>query len=266
MNKQTINICKFVQNASAEHLITSNFVYESNPDVLNKTTTKKDHTMYLVISGIGKLVTDYAKAELSPGKLFFTFSGIPFKIESEAEFHYIYISFSGERSEVLFKRYFISPENCIFEGNEGLISFWQNAITRATDINLDLISESVLLYTFSQLTPPEISEEQHLLDDILAHIDANFTDFKLNLQTTAENFGYNPKYLSRIFKQTTGTTFSEHLKHTRIKHAIFLMEQGLTSVKNIALLSGYNDPLYFSNVFKKEIGIPASEYIKQNKK
>ena len=111
--------------------------------------------MYLVISGIGKLVTDYAKAELSPGKLFFTFSGIPFKIESEAEFHYIYISFSGERSEVLFKRYFISTENCIFEGNEGLISFWQNAITRATDINLDLISESVLLYTFSQLTPPQ---------------------------------------------------------------------------------------------------------------
>ena len=43
-------------------------------------------------------------------------------------------------------------------------------------------------------------------------------------------------------------TFSAYLTNVRLKHAVFLMEQNVTSIKNIALLCGYKDPLYFSNV------------------
>ena len=43
--------------------------------------------------------------------------------------------------------------------------------------------------------------------------------------------------------------------------AVFLMDQGVTAIKNVALLSGYKDPLYFSNVFKKAVGLTPSEYI-----
>jgi len=41
----------------------------------------------------------------------------------------------------------------------------------------------------------------------------------------------------------------------------FLIEQGITAVKNIAFLCGYQDPLYFSNVFKKTFGISPSDFI-----
>lgn len=53
------------------------------------------------------------------------------------------------------------------------------------------------------------------------------------------------------------------MKNLRINHAVFLMEQGITSVKNIAFLSGYKDPLYFSGVFKKTLGLSPSEYLAQ---
>ena len=40
------------------------------------------------------------------------------------------------------------------------------------------------------------------------------------------------------------------------------MEQGVASVKNVAILSGFEDALYFSKVFKQAEGITPSEYIK----
>ncbi len=60
-----------------------------------------------------------------------------------------------------------------------------------------------------------------------------------------------------------GTTFSEYLKTLRLRHAVFLIEQGITSVKNVALLSGYRDPLYFSKVFRQSLGVSPSEFIEQ---
>ena len=263
MRRNQNNICKFVEAAPEKFIVTSNFVYETHPEISSKTHLKENHIMYLVVSGSGKLTNDGKSYDLTSGTLFFTFSGIYFKIENKSELNYIYITFSGERATELFKRFSISPVNCIFEGNEGLVSFWQSSIARATEKNIDLISESVLFYTFSQLAPTEKNEEQRLTDSILEYIDLNFTDFSLNLSHMSAELGYSSKYVSRIFKQHLGMTFSSYLKHTRINYAIFLMEQGITSVKNIALLSGYNDPLYFSNVFKKETGISASQYIRQ---
>ena len=54
--------------------------------------------------------------------------------------------------------------------------------------------------------------------------------------------------------------FTEYLRNLRIKYAVSLFESGLDSVKNVALLSGFKDPLYFSNVFKKTIGVSPREY------
>ncbi len=263
MKRKQENICKFVDSEISETITTTNFVYETNPDIFNKMQLRSSHAIYFVISGNGVLTTGNKTYSLAAGNMFFSFSGVHFKIEGSEDFSFMYITFTGSRSDTLFKRFSISPANCLFEGNEGLASFWQNAIARANEINLGLISESVLLYSFAQLAPPEKNINQKLIDTIFSYIDSNFTDFSLNLTLMAKELGYNPKYISKLFKDSAGMTFSEYLKHTRINHAVFLMEQGITSVKNISLLSGYRDPLYFSNIFKKEIGISASEYIKQ---
>ena len=41
---------------------------------------------------------------------------------------------------------------------------------------------------------------------------------------------------------------------------VTLFDHGIDSVKNVAFLCGYTDPLYFSNVFKKQIGMSPKEY------
>ena len=120
------------------------------------------------------------------------------------------------------------------------------------------------MYTFSQLSASAQSKEDHLVNDILKFIENNFTDSELSLQSAANELGYNAKYLSRIFKESLDVTFSEYLKNIRIQHASFLMDEGITAIKNVAILSGYSDPFYFSNVFKKAVGVSPSEYIKRN--
>ena len=58
-----------------------------------------------------------------------------------------------------------------------------------------------------------------------------------------------------------GIGYSEYLRSVRLKYAITLLDHGIDSVKNVALLSGFTDPLYFSNAFKKEIGVSPKEFI-----
>ena len=58
--------------------------------------------------------------------------------------------------------------------------------------------------------------------------------------------------------------FTEYLRLMRVRHAMMLMESGVTCVKNVAFLSGFSDPLYFSKVFAKLIGMSPREYIHAN--
>ena len=57
-----------------------------------------------------------------------------------------------------------------------------------------------------------------------------------------------------------GVSYSEYLRTLRIKYAVSLFDHGIDSVKNVALLSGFADPLYFSTVFKKYTGLSPKEY------
>ena len=259
--KRNYNICKFVSDTNNTGLIIKNFVSENNVSC-DEMVVPSNNTISIVTSGKGKLCTSRFKNNLEKGSVFFTFSGTPFTIESVDNLQYIYITFSGERADALFKRFDISSVSPVFYGYENLISFWQSSIVKANAENLDLISEGVLLYTLSQLSPPTTSNEKALTNEILKYIENNFTDSTLSLTSVSKEMGYNSKYISRIFKESVGITFSEHLKNTRINHSLFLIGQGITSIKNIALLSGYHDPFYFSNIFKEEVGISPSEYIK----
>lgn len=65
-------------------------------------------------------------------------------------------------------------------------------------------------------------------------------------------------------KHKTGTGFSEYLQRRRISYTVTLFDHGLDSVKNVAFLSGYADPLYFSTAFKKHMGMSPRDYCAQN--
>ena len=105
--------------------------------------------------------------------------------------------------------------------------------------------------------------QNDLINTILEITEEQFTNPELSVSSIAKELNYNAKYISHIFKEKMEVSYTEYLRNTRIKYAVTLLDHGIDSVKNVALLSGFSDPLYFSSVFKKTIGMSPKEYKKR---
>ena len=251
------NICKFNINRSGD-LLCENFVYETK----NRLTIKARRDKYLlgiVICGQGTLVKGEKRFPLCEGCLFMTQKNEEFHVDGE-DMEYCYITFDGRRAAELYERCCACEENCVLGGYERICEFWMESLRSADESNIDLMAEAVLLYSFACMRPMG-KKQNDLIGKMIAVIDEQFTSFDFSLAALAEHLGYDAKYLSFQFKQKKGVTFTEYLRDVRMKHALFLMEQGVVSVKNIAILSGFGDALYFSRIFKREMGVSPKEYI-----
>lgn len=257
------NICKFIPDYAGMGLNIKCFVYESDMDTIKASGTEKDNRAILIKSGNGSFVFDGIEFDFSAGDLLFSFTGETVFAKSEA-CEYIYIRFDGTRSEELFRRFGINKSNRIFKGCDGMIPLWQDSLSRASDSSIDLAAEGILLYAFSRLST--VTDEQSKVINMVVEITENrFSDSSLSISLIASQLSYNAKYLSHLFKTQMGVNYSEYLKNTRIKYAVALFDSGVDSVKNVAALSGFSDPLYFSSVFKKTVGMSPKEYTKRLK-
>lgn len=258
------NIRKFISPNDHGQLTTTAFIYERNTPYMGATGILDTHALYLVCKGSGIFQTTEKRWPISVGTVFFSFADIPFSFESGQDLEFFYIRFRGSRAEELFRRFGITPATCIFDGCEGLLPHWRDNIIRANDENADLLSESLLYYTFSRLKK-NAHPSSDLVTFVLSYLDEHFAESTLSLSEIADVAGYHKKYLSSTFKKQFGMGISEYLRVLRVRYAVMLMENGVTSVKNVAALSGFSDPLYFSKVFTEMIGESPSQYQKQSK-
>lgn len=253
------NICKLTFTKDVSDLKVPCFVLESDPSAMEKKFTLASHYVILVLEGKGSFQFNNKQFSFSLGDLIFGFKNESFNVSTNAKCRYMYICFSGTRANELLERFNITPQTRHFENFGSLIPLWQDSLAAANESTIDLASESILLYTFSRLFK-NVTERDNIITKILKFSEEKFTDPDLSLTTLSEELGYNSKYISRIFKEKMNLSFSEYLRNLRIKYAVSLFEHGINSVKSVALLSGFSDPLYFSTVFKKILGISPSDY------
>jgi YesN/AraC family two-component response regulator len=77
----------------------------------------------------------------------------------------------------------------------------------------------------------------------------------LRVSDLCERFGYNSKYLSRLFKKNTGVSIPEYITDRRIELAKKLLLTTTDTVTSIAREAGYSDEYYFMKVFKSRVGM-----------
>ena len=254
------NVCKFPIPDAYSDFFVSCFVLETDNQAMLKENKLSNHRMILVERGEGEFIFDNEHCKFSSGSLIFGFKGETFHLGTGKEVSYIYIDFSESRGNNLFSRFGINKSSRQFDSFNGLIPFCKDCLLRTEESNVDIVSESVLLYVFSRLTS-KVSMKDDTITKIIEFTEENFKNPDLSISIVAKSIGYNPKYLSHLFKEKMKVNYSEYLRAYRFKYAISLFELGISSIKNVAFLSGFSDPLYFSNSFKKSIGVSPKEFI-----
>ncbi len=265
------NICHFIPYQSKNDyyaIYTIHFVLETEIQTQKQLKSEALYKMYYVKSGSGFLNTMGKKQPVKCGDIFFTFPSAPFCIESEDDFSYMYISFLGARGNEIMEKLGISKNNCVFHGCNELQCIWDMGISTNSDM-LTLVSEGVLLYTFSyignkfKVYEKKGKPKNETALKIKKFVDENFSSCDISLKMISENLAYNEKYISSVFKKEFGIGISEYINTVRIEYACALIEQGFKGVSDIAFCCGFKDAQYFSNVFKKLKKCSPSEYIKK---
>lgn len=259
------NICRFIPSHSSNDSINIiNFVLETKPQSYHGLRSLSVYRMHLVRSGRACLHIPGRTIPLSGGDLFFCLPAVPSAIESGEDFQYFYISYLGTRANAVMDMLNINQHNCVFSGYQELLEMWQAGLSVRESVS-GLRSESILLYSFSLLGETLLCREEkntrscETALQIKKYIDEHFSDPGLSLEQISRECSYNPKYISTIFKDRFNMGISEYLNTIRLQHAYVLMEQGFTSVKTIATMSGYKDPMYFSKVFRAKVGLSPRE-------
>lgn len=255
------NICKFPNSSILGGIITvSSFVKETDSEVMCALTSLRSHRMILITEGDGQFKINGELHRVHKGSLIFAFEHEDISLFSGTVV-YMYVDYSNSRADELHRRFDITPLTRTFEGFDSLIPLWQESLSRASDKSIDLATESILLYTFSRLSDAA-PEKNELIGKIAEITEREFSDPDLSIGDIAVKLNYHPKYLSHLFKEKMGIGYSEYLRSVRLKYAITLLDHGIDSVKNVALLSGFSDPLYFSKVFKDSVGVSPTVYVK----
>jgi len=245
---------------------TVRFVFETDFIRMPQPFIHPVYLLHIVTNGSGVLKLIDKQYRLEKGTLFFAFPGCPFEIEADDGFEYMYISFMGTSAAVLLNNLNITLELPVFDGYADLIDFWMSNIKRLNQLNSNILSESVLLYTLSFINNSPKSAEllansENTLSTIVEYVNSHYRDDDISLKKIAYVFSYTEKYLSSLFKKQMNVGFNNYLNDLRIQYAQELIEKGEKSVSSIASECGYSDAMYFSKVFKKRTGKTPSEYI-----
>ncbi|MBV7507968.1 AraC family transcriptional regulator [Bacillus sp. sid0103] len=93
----------------------------------------------------------------------------------------------------------------------------------------------------------------------LMYINLNFKE-PINVQSIADEIGFNRSYLARKFKEELNISVIEYIHQKRIEEAIFLIEQSRLSITDIGIQVGFSSYNYFCKVFKGIKGMTATDY------
>ncbi|MEJ8305810.1 helix-turn-helix domain-containing protein [Saccharibacillus sacchari] len=97
------------------------------------------------------------------------------------------------------------------------------------------------------------------------YIDEHLPD-DLSLEAVSSNVFISAKYLSRLFKEELGVTYTEYVTKKRMETAKERIERGGATIEQIAGAVGYSTPAYFIKKFKEAYGCTPGNYLRENRK
>jgi two-component system response regulator YesN len=106
-------------------------------------------------------------------------------------------------------------------------------------------------------------ERNNRADQVITRIQvyiSNHLAGDVSLTKLAETVYFNPAYLSRLFKKTTGISIVDYIHELRMKEAISLLEGSEMKIQEIAEAVGFSSATNFTRFFRKYTQATPYEY------
>lgn len=112
----------------------------------------------------------------------------------------------------------------------------------------------------------QIAKEKQKLDlnAVRLYVNCNYTK-GITLEETADHFFVTKEYLSKVFKEKTGMSFSSYLTELRMGRAKELLLMERIAIKDIVDMIGYKELGSFYRAFKKYYGVAPGEMLQKIK-
>lgn len=122
---------------------------------------------------------------------------------------------------------------------------------------------NVLERICQELAPPDGAQaddvENAAIRRAVRWIDEHLSE-ELTQQSVAEQAGLSSSYLSALFKQQMGITYSDYILRRRMQKGEELLRSSSLCIYEIARLCGYHSDKHFITVFKRCLGVTPSQY------
>ncbi|NJD01424.1 MAG: helix-turn-helix domain-containing protein [Ruminiclostridium sp.] len=104
------------------------------------------------------------------------------------------------------------------------------------------------------------NSSSQLLERIIEHIEHNYADNMLSLNSISEKFNITPQYLSAFFKNNKGMNISDYIAKARIEKGKTLLKDKTLTLSDIARIAGFANEAGLIRVFKKYEGVTPGKY------
>ena len=104
--------------------------------------------------------------------------------------------------------------------------------------------------------PPDdqLSLDARRVAEAQFYLQSHYDEPRLSVQTVATALDLSASHLGALFRRTTGHTLHHALLDLRLRRATDLLRRTTYSIKEIAMLTGWSNQLYFSAAYHRRYG------------
>jgi AraC-like DNA-binding protein len=186
-------------------------------------------------------------------------------LEKDSRWEYFWISMNGEEA--------LRIHRLILSAAGPVLKLQQGTIDQLADCSLRLVRDadtpakaSAIAYAAAMALYDDVfgshafAADQSAMQRVIDHINANL-DKPLPVNELAEVSGLSRAHFSRVFAESEGLPPAEFVLQQRMQRAAKLLTNAaFLPVKEVAIMSGFDDANYFSKAFRRVYGINPTEF------
>lgn len=121
--------------------------------------------------------------------------------------------------------------------------------------------KKLVQFQIQTIAGTQIWENKGCVAQVVKYVEKHYNDYNLNISTMAEVLRYNPRYISRVFKEETQMGILEYISSVRINKAKAVMAEQKYTLEELAGRVGYTNERSFRRAFVKITGETPSVYM-----